>query len=147
MGGSRLEGEKRKSLAVKRLCTQMPHGRPAQNHLTETGGRGSRRAFLATCIMRKIAEKQAIYAKYDLQLIELGDPEIERLDDVLPRMLLRVGIEIGRRWGKRQGYRSGFCSALTALRTSAPLSAPDFALRPFKAGPNFVESPSNFETR
>ncbi|MEA2712011.1 MAG: hypothetical protein QOF78_4612 [Phycisphaerales bacterium] len=39
------------------------------------------------------AVKQAIYAKYKLRLIELGDAEIERLDDVLPRMLLRFGIE------------------------------------------------------
>ena len=37
--------------------------------------------------------KRAIYKKYDLRLIELGDAEIERLDDVLPRMLLRFGIE------------------------------------------------------
>lgn len=37
--------------------------------------------------------KQAIYAKHGLRLIELGDAEIERLDDVLPRMLLRFGIE------------------------------------------------------
>lgn len=39
------------------------------------------------------AAKQAIYAKYEFRLIELGDAEIERLDDVLPRMLLRFGIE------------------------------------------------------
>jgi hypothetical protein len=39
------------------------------------------------------AVKQAIYAKYELRLIELGDAEIERLDDVLPWMLLRFGIE------------------------------------------------------
>lgn len=39
------------------------------------------------------AVKQAIYAKHGLRLIELGDSEIERLDDVLPRMLLRFGIE------------------------------------------------------
>jgi hypothetical protein len=39
------------------------------------------------------AAKQAIYAKHGLRLIELGDAEIERLDDVLPRMLLRFGIE------------------------------------------------------
>ncbi len=37
--------------------------------------------------------KQAIYAKHGLRLIELGDAEIERLDDVLPRYLLRFGIE------------------------------------------------------
>jgi hypothetical protein len=39
------------------------------------------------------AAKQAIYAKHNLRLIELADPEIERLDDVLPRMILRFGIE------------------------------------------------------
>lgn len=39
------------------------------------------------------AAKQAIYAKYGLRLIELGDSEIEKLDDVLPRMLIRFGIE------------------------------------------------------
>ena len=39
------------------------------------------------------AAKQAIYTKHELRLIELGDVEIERLDDVLPRMLLRFGIE------------------------------------------------------
>jgi hypothetical protein len=38
-------------------------------------------------------DKRAIYKKYELRLIELGDAEIERLDDVLPRMLLRFGIE------------------------------------------------------
>jgi hypothetical protein len=41
----------------------------------------------------RMAVKQAIYAKHELRLIELGDAEIERLDDVLPRMLLRLGIE------------------------------------------------------
>lgn len=39
------------------------------------------------------AVKQAIYSKHGLRLIELGDAEIERLDDVLPRMLLKFGIE------------------------------------------------------
>lgn len=39
------------------------------------------------------AIKQAIYTKHGLRLIELSDPEIERLDDVLPRLLLRFGIE------------------------------------------------------
>lgn len=39
------------------------------------------------------AAKQAIYEKHGLRLIELGDAEIERLDDVLPRMLLKFGIE------------------------------------------------------
>lgn len=37
--------------------------------------------------------KRALYAKHNLRLIELGDAEIERLDDVLPRMLLKFGIE------------------------------------------------------
>ena len=36
--------------------------------------------------------KRGIYAKYKLRLIELGDAEIERLDDVLPRELVTVGI-------------------------------------------------------
>ncbi len=40
----------------------------------------------------RMTVKQAIYAKYKLRLIELGDAEIERLDDVLPRMLLMFGI-------------------------------------------------------
>lgn len=39
------------------------------------------------------AVKRGIYAKYKLRLIELGDAEIERLDDVLPRELVRFGIE------------------------------------------------------
>jgi hypothetical protein len=37
--------------------------------------------------------KQAIYAKHGLRRIELGDAEIERLDDVLPRVFLRLGIQ------------------------------------------------------
>jgi hypothetical protein len=39
------------------------------------------------------AAKRAIYAKHNLRLIELNDADIERLDDVLPRMLLKFGIE------------------------------------------------------
>jgi hypothetical protein len=39
------------------------------------------------------AAKQAIYAKHRFQLIELGDAEIERLDEVLPRLLLAYGIK------------------------------------------------------
>jgi hypothetical protein len=39
------------------------------------------------------AAKRSIYEKHNLRLIELGDAEIERLDDVLPRMLLKFGIE------------------------------------------------------
>jgi hypothetical protein len=40
-----------------------------------------------------MAVKKAIYEKHNLRLIELGNAEIERLDDVLPRLLLRFGIE------------------------------------------------------
>ncbi len=39
------------------------------------------------------AAKRAIYTKHNLRLIELNDADIERLDDVLPRMLLKFGIE------------------------------------------------------
>lgn len=39
------------------------------------------------------AAKRAIYTKYNLRLIELNDADIERLDAVLPRMLLKFGIE------------------------------------------------------
>jgi hypothetical protein len=41
----------------------------------------------------RMAIKRDIYTKYQLRLIELGDAEIERLDDVLPRMLLPFEIE------------------------------------------------------
>jgi hypothetical protein len=41
----------------------------------------------------RMAVKRAIYAKYRLNLIELGDTEIERLDDILPRVLLQFGSE------------------------------------------------------
>jgi len=54
----------------------------------EFWGRDSDAAYL-----RRKAVKQGIYATYGLRLIELGNAEIERLDDVLPRMLLRFGIE------------------------------------------------------
>jgi hypothetical protein len=37
--------------------------------------------------------KRGIYTKHNLRLIELNDADIEHLDDVLPRMLLRFGIE------------------------------------------------------
>jgi hypothetical protein len=40
------------------------------------------------------AVKRAIYEKHGLRLIELGDGEIERLDDLLPRMLLQCGIAL-----------------------------------------------------
>ena len=36
------------------------------------------------------AVKRAIYAKHGLRLIELGDAEIERLDDVLPPAFVAV---------------------------------------------------------
>lgn len=38
--------------------------------------------------------KKEIYAKYDLNLIEICDQHIENLDDHLPRMLLKVGIHV-----------------------------------------------------
>ena len=38
--------------------------------------------------------KQEIYAKYDLNLIELSDKHIVYLDDHLPRMLLKYGIRV-----------------------------------------------------
>jgi hypothetical protein len=40
-----------------------------------------------------MADKQAIYAKHGLRLIELVYGEIERLEDVPPWILLRYGIE------------------------------------------------------
>jgi hypothetical protein len=41
----------------------------------------------------RMSAKKALYTKHNLHLIELADAEIERLDDVLPRMLLKFGIE------------------------------------------------------
>lgn len=38
-------------------------------------------------------EKQAIYQKYNFNLIELTDEEVLNLDDVLPRMLLKFGVQ------------------------------------------------------
>ncbi len=38
--------------------------------------------------------KQNIYKKYGLDLIELTDNEVQNLDDILPRMLLKFGIKI-----------------------------------------------------
>ncbi|QOV91833.1 hypothetical protein [Humisphaera borealis] len=64
------------------------HGTGGKGVYIEFWGRESDPAYRA----RK-AKKQAIYAKHGMRLIELGDAEIERLDDVLPRMLLRFGIE------------------------------------------------------
>lgn len=41
----------------------------------------------------RMKEKQAIYARYGLNLVELGDDEIMNLDDVLPRLLLKYNID------------------------------------------------------
>lgn len=38
-------------------------------------------------------KKQAIYQKYNFNLIELTDQEVLNLDDVLPRMLLKFGVQ------------------------------------------------------
>lgn len=38
-------------------------------------------------------QKQAIYAKYGLNLVELYDGDISNLDDVLPRHLIRFGVD------------------------------------------------------
>lgn len=43
--------------------------------------------------LERKATKQALYAKYGFKLIELEDKDIENLDDVLPRMLLKFGVE------------------------------------------------------
>lgn len=40
------------------------------------------------------ATKQAIYRKYNLNLIELTDEQIKNLDDYLPRQLLKYGVSI-----------------------------------------------------
>lgn len=39
------------------------------------------------------AEKQAIYKRYGLNLVDLVDDDIMGLDDVLPRLLLKFGID------------------------------------------------------
>lgn len=44
--------------------------------------------------MARKKAKKAIYARYDLNLIELSDKHIENLDDHLPRMLLKFGIRV-----------------------------------------------------
>lgn len=38
-------------------------------------------------------EKQAIYRKYNFNLIELTDDEVLNLDDILPRLLLKFGVQ------------------------------------------------------
>lgn len=40
----------------------------------------------------RMADKQALYAKYGLNLVELGDAELENLDDNLPRLLIKYGV-------------------------------------------------------
>ena len=39
-------------------------------------------------------QKKDIYKKYNLNLIELTDKEVTKLDDILPQMLLKYGINI-----------------------------------------------------
>ncbi|MCD2450202.1 hypothetical protein GO003_007360 [Methylicorpusculum oleiharenae] len=38
-------------------------------------------------------EKQAIYKKYNFNLIELTDDEVLNLDDILPRLLLKFVVQ------------------------------------------------------
>ncbi|MDY7024877.1 MAG: glycerol kinase [Pseudomonadota bacterium] len=38
-------------------------------------------------------KKQELYAKYGFNLIELNDSDVQNLDDVLPRMLLKFGVQ------------------------------------------------------
>ncbi|UYM16349.1 hypothetical protein [Endozoicomonas euniceicola] len=42
---------------------------------------------------KRKAEKIKIYEKYNLNLIQLNDNEIQNLDDVLPRLLLKFGVQ------------------------------------------------------
>ncbi|CAK8721009.1 DUF559 domain-containing protein [Candidatus Electrothrix gigas] len=37
--------------------------------------------------------KQEIYQKYGFNLIELEDKEVQNLDDILPRLLLKFGVQ------------------------------------------------------
>lgn len=37
--------------------------------------------------------KQELYKKYDFNLIELEDKEVQNLDDILPKMLLKHGVQ------------------------------------------------------
>ena len=37
--------------------------------------------------------KQALYGKYGFSLIELHDKEVQNLDDILPRLLLKYGVQ------------------------------------------------------
>jgi hypothetical protein len=38
-------------------------------------------------------KKLAVYEKYGFRLIELGDADVQNLDDILPRLLLKFGIQ------------------------------------------------------
>lgn len=38
-------------------------------------------------------KKLAVYHKYDFKLIELNDKDVQNLDDVLPRLLLKFGVQ------------------------------------------------------
>ncbi len=42
----------------------------------------------------RMAQKRAIYEKYNLSLIELTDKEVQNLDDVLPGLLMRFGVRV-----------------------------------------------------
>ncbi len=42
---------------------------------------------------KRKAEKQSIYKKYDLKLVELADAELENLDDNLARLLIPFGVK------------------------------------------------------
>jgi hypothetical protein len=41
----------------------------------------------------RMAKKQALYAKHGFKLVELGDAELENLDDNLPRLLIPHGVD------------------------------------------------------
>ncbi|WP_067985077.1 glycerol kinase [Neptuniibacter pectenicola] len=43
--------------------------------------------------LHRKAQKQAIYARYGFKLIELEDADVQNLDDVLPRLLLKHGVQ------------------------------------------------------
>jgi len=43
--------------------------------------------------LKRKHEKLQIYAKYGLNLIELKESDVQNLDDILPRMLLKFGVE------------------------------------------------------
>ena len=39
-------------------------------------------------------EKKSIYERHGLRLLELGADDLQRLDDVLPRKLLKYGLAV-----------------------------------------------------